>query len=293
MYFVKHVLIIKKINPSVILHVRESLPIEHILLHAVRAKKKVIYRSFSISLNFINKYFSEHTYSDEMIPSKSMDQITCYADMYRRITGEDNLYKSKISHLPVISLSMKLPSQYILICPGASVDNKCWSVDNYIEVVDFILNNYSLNIVFCGTNEDNKIVRNIIRKLPRSMRIINYSGKTTIREWVFIIQNAKLVLTNESGSVHIAASSSVPSICIGEQKYGDKWLPYRVEYHSLIDVEPIIVRADKLPCFFCASTNFTYSEQCKQCYKREGTILCVHNVTPKMVIDKIKEVLYK
>ena len=75
-------------------------------------------------------------------------------------------------------------------------------------------------------------------------------------------------MTNESGAVHIAASNQVQAICIGEQKYSDKWLPYRPEEIRENDKIPIVVRGPRLNCEFCAARNFKRDAECIQCYQK-------------------------
>ena len=100
-----------------------------------------------------------------------------------------------------------------------------------------------------------------------------------------------IVLTNESGAVHIAASNQVQAICIGEQKYSDKWLPYRPEEIGENDKIPIVVRGPRLNCEFCAARNFKRDAECIQCYQKNGVIRCVFEVKTEDVIQAVDEVI--
>lgn len=282
---------INALQPAVILHVRENATVEDLLVHAVRAKEKVIFRSFERDHGGKrSKYFAEHTYTTDWKPDCDMDQLSCYAEMLRRL-GLKN-YQSKIALLPKMQTTFAgLPERYVVVCPGASVDNKCWPSSRYAEVVDHIVEKYNKQVVLCGGKNDQKVSAEIVAQVRNSQAVHDITGQTTLEEWIATIQNAEFALTNESGSIHIAASCQVPSVCIGEQKFGDKWLPYRPEYVRPEDRIPVVVRTEKLDCFFCAARNFQRSESCKECYQKNGVIQCVYEVTAQMIMDAVDSML--
>lgn len=286
-YFVDRVRTINHYKPELIINVRENNAIENVFLHAIPAKEKYTYRSYKIKyINKIGKYFSENTYSTIWADDDNKDQISCYADMLRRLGVKE--YKSKLVRFPKIKGSINnIPTQYIVLCPGASVGNKCWPVERFVSVVDYLYEKMGLPIVLCGGNNDVPISEKIKNGSRYCDYIHDITGKTSISEWIYIIQNALFVFTNESGSVHIAAACAVPSICIGEQKYSDKWLPYRLEEKRNDDVFPIVVRGKKLDCDFCASRSFVFSKSCRECFNTNGVVECVYSVTEHMIFEAI------
>ena len=124
--------------------------------------------------------------------------------------------------------------------------------------------------------------RSIIEKIPRN-RILTetdapYNDKADIKK-------------DESAAAHISAGSHVNAICIGEQKFGDKWLPYRPEIKKDDDKNPIIIRANTLKCSFCAMRNFRRSKECEKCYKENGVVKCVFDVRTEQVVESIERML--
>lgn len=288
-YFRQKVREIKKRFPRYIINVRENNAIEHVYLHAIPAEEKYTYRSYDIKYaNKIGSFFAKHTYTTIWTDQENKDQISCYADMVRLFGHKE--YRSKVRRFPYIYEKVEgIPENYIAVCPGASVGNKCWPVERFIHVVNNIIKNTDNFIVICGGKNDVPIAETICSNATGQNRLFNIAGKTNIKQWIAVLQNAKFVLTNESGSIHIAASCAVPSICIGEQKYGNKWLPYRVEYIRDDDCFPTIVRGPKLSCEFCAATSFSFSEECKRCYQEYGVVRCVYEVTEEMIISEVEQ----
>lgn len=286
-YFVDRVKVIKAYKPELIINVRENNAIENVFLHAIPAKEKYTYRSYRIQYtNIIGRFFSRNTYSTIWTDNDEKDQISCYADMLCKLGIKG--YKSKLVRLPKIKALIKnIPEKYIAICPGASVENKCWPVERFVSVTNYLYEKTGIPIVLCGGNSDTIISEKIKNKCKYQNYVYDITGKTTINEWIYVLQNALFVFTNESGSIHIAAASAVPSICIGEQKYSNKWLPYRLEEIREDDVFPIVVRGKKLKCDFCASRSFAFTKSCKDCFNKNGVVECVYSVTESMIFEAI------
>lgn len=290
-YFQKKVRESRAHHPSEIINVRENAVIENVFIYAIPAKRKVIYRSYDmIYSNRLASKFSKKPYTDDWRPDHDMDQISCYADMIKKYGNSK--YRSRISKLPSIKTDL-LPEgkQYVCVCPGASAANKCWPADRYANVVDYIVDKMDIDIIFSGGKNDMMGSADIISRMKHKDRVQDLTGKTSIAEWLSVIQQAVFVLTNESGSVHIAASSHVPSVCIGEQKFSDKWLPYRPEQLRDNETIPLVVRGRKLECAFCARDSFKWSEECWECYKKHGIVKCVFEVEEEDVKRAIDLVL--
>lgn len=291
-YFLKKVTESRSYHPSEIINVRENSAIENVFIHAIPAKRKVIYRSFEILYsNRSESRISRNTYTDDWKPDHDMDQISCYADMIRRYGNIK--YRSRISTLPSVKTAQLIEEKrYVCVCPGASAANKCWPSDRYASVVDYIVDKLNIDVIFSGGKNDMKGSTDIISQMRNKDRVIDLTGKTTLSDWISVIQHSVFVLTNESGSVHIAASSHVPSVCIGEQKFSDKWLPYRPEVLRDNDKIPIVVRGEKLDCSFCVKNAFKRSTECEKCYREHGIVKCVYDVKEEDVKRAVDQVIH-
>ena len=290
-YFEQKIIEARGYHPGELINVRENSVIENAFIYAVPAKRKIIYRSFDmIYQNPIARFFSLKAYSESWKPEKEMDQISCYADMIRKYGN--SAYQSKLYIFPEIKEKEFFPKKsYLCVCPGASAANKCWPKVRYARMTDYIIEKTGLDVIFLGGKNDMGMVVEIISLMNHRDKVVDLAGRTSLAGWVSVIQNSKFVLTNESGSVHIAAASRIPSVCIGEQKFSDKWLPYRPEMVRDEDCLPVVVRSEKLDCSFCARRGFKWSAACKACYKKNGVVKCIYEVDEKAVKEAIDKVL--
>ncbi len=110
--------------------------------------------------------------------------------------------------------------------PGASYEANQWPLDNFIEVGKFILKNYSDSqiIIFGGSGD---IVNGeYIKSKIKSASVFNLCGKTSLLETAFIINNLKLLISNNTGLMHMAALAGIKTIAIFfANELNGKWFP--------------------------------------------------------------------
>jgi ADP-heptose:LPS heptosyltransferase len=106
--------------------------------------------------------------------------------------------------------------EYIVINPNASdlrLERK-WGKDNFIQLIDSMLNNYpEFDILLVGSKMEEVYTSEISTSFT-SPRIINTAGKTSIDELIEIIANARLMISNDTGPMHIAFCTDTPIICL-------------------------------------------------------------------------------
>jgi heptosyltransferase II len=89
------------------------------------------------------------------------------------------------------------------INPGATYGSaKCWLPERFREVTLRLLNDPDLYIVYFGDQATAALCREICRDLPS--RVINLAGFTALRELASLISLCDLLLTNDSGPMHVA-----------------------------------------------------------------------------------------
>ncbi len=84
-----------------------------------------------------------------------------------------------------------------------------WPIDNFILLAKKILdNNYNNYIIIIGTNSDKSEAKKIKRSIGDS-RVIDFTGKTTIRELVDLFNLSHVLITNDSGPAHFASLTNI------------------------------------------------------------------------------------
>lgn len=125
-----------------------------------------------------------------------------------------------------------LPFNYIVLFPGASTSRKRWSTRHFATVAQHILDHYpSLHIVIAGSQQDNLYAQKIIQLCHTSNKIHNWTGKTTLTQLAHLIKNAKLLISNDTVAIHIAAAVECPFICVAMGQDKGKFIPYPKDFN--------------------------------------------------------------
>jgi len=100
----------------------------------------------------------------------------------------------------------------VCIHPGASDPSKQWPAKYFGELLKKLNNQYSARFVIVGSANLKGISQEIITE--SKVDCINLIGKTSISQMVSLFKRSHLLISNDSGPVHVAAALNVPVISI-------------------------------------------------------------------------------
>jgi len=129
------------------------------------------------------------------------------------------------------------------INPGAAYGSaKCWLPDRFIHVTERLLENPDTRIVYFGDSNGASLVNAICRDMPD--RVVNLAGKTSLRELLALIASCDVMLSNDSGPMHIAAALKVPLVALFGSTNDTKTGPYHhgTVIHKHVDCSPCYKR---------------------------------------------------
>lgn len=99
------------------------------------------------------------------------------------------------------------------ISPGAAYGTaKCWPPERFKEVARKLLENPLIYVIFFGDPTNVPMINEICKGLPE--RVLNFAGKTTIRELMAFIKVCSAFMANDSGPMHIAYALNVPVLAL-------------------------------------------------------------------------------
>lgn len=125
----------------------------------------------------------------------------------------------------------------VLVHPGTSgiATEREWPPDRFADTCDWLVHRYSVKIVFTGS-EENAATIEAIRTKTRTASAVA-AGKLSMRQFARLAERADLVLSVDTGSLHVAASMGTPVIGLFGPSTPAKWGPYgsqhRVIYKGL------------------------------------------------------------
>lgn len=150
----------------------------------------------------------------------------------------------------------------ISINPVAMWETKLWSESKFAVLCDKIIDEFNAKVIFTGNNK-RKMIENIVSRMKN--RAIDLSGRTSLKELACLYQISDLIITTDSGPMHIAAAMQSPVVALFGPTTPLRTGPYG-EGHT-------IVRKD-LPCSPC------FKKKC-------DTLECMKKITVDDVFEAV------
>lgn len=238
---------------------------------------------------FLLVWLQNHAYTSYIRPEKETSMIQRHRMLLNHI-GLKNI-QGKLPRL--LHKDRIIDGQYCVVCPGSSMEFKVWPMERFSKVIDFIIEQYHLNIYLTGGNGEEKYAKRIIELSKYPENITSNIGNTTFEEWSSIIQYATLVLGNDSATIHLAAAARTPAICIAGIYEKLQFFPYTVDVLDQGDFLPETLYVE-MQCEYCRTTSYFAGYGNKQCRTRIKSGLCascIDAITVKQVEDKINDLM--
>ncbi len=161
----------------------------------------------------------------------------------------------------------------IVINVGAKREANAWPPERFGEVVKYLVDEYNAGIVFIGSADDAPRIAIAARQISESHSLI-LAGKLTLLETVSLVRKCDLLISNDTGAVHIAAAVATPVVGIyGVRNVFGKWFPYGIQ-HRIIYHRPIPCDYTKENCIaesVCSVTANEIEAACDDILKRNGS----------------------
>jgi lipopolysaccharide heptosyltransferase II len=127
---------------------------------------------------------------------------------------EFNIPEAVISDADIIlkDAGVNKGEDFFIINPGGNWPQKRWPKQNYAMLCEKLHNIYNYKILVTGSREDINLASDIIG--PGGNYAANICGKTDLKQLAAVMSKAKIVVANDSGPMHIAASQKAPLIAI-------------------------------------------------------------------------------
>jgi lipopolysaccharide heptosyltransferase II len=158
---------------------------------------------------------------------------------------------------------------FVTVFPGASIPERRWGADKFGKVAE-MLAVLGVAVVVVGGKEDTGQGEAIVANGAG----LNLAGRTSLSETVAVIQRSALLLSGDSGVLHIAVGVGVPTVSLFGPGRAKKWAP-RGERHLVIN--------KGLPCSPC--TTFGTTPPCPIAAQ------CMNDITADEVFNAVTVLL--
>ena len=113
---------------------------------------------------------------------------------------------------------------YAAVLPGSGKKEKVtWPPEQFARLADLAAAR-GLGIAVCGTADEWDLAEAVVKSCQGAA--VNLAGKQSVTEFSALVANAALVIGNDTGGIHIAAMSGVPSLVVAGLGQPGIFLPY-------------------------------------------------------------------
>ena len=223
-----------------------------------------------------SRYFYNHRVRTDRI-IHAVDryiEVVRYLARYRETKDNIELHSLLPFPLPVdkkaaLAIKQDLPNPYAAIAFSARWNTKIWPSEYFASTIAEL----PIESVLIGGKPDKPLANEIMAYSKNQG--IDYTGRTGLKELIAIIAGAKVVISNDSGPVHIAAALGTPLVAIYGPTAPEKTGPYGWDYPQS---QCTVLRA---------------SVGCSPCFKRKcpTELECMKSIFPQAVLEAVKEYL--
>ena len=100
--------------------------------------------------------------------------------------------------------------KFVAVHPGANWPPKRWSLEKFARLADGLRKKRGIKTVFIGGPDDLELVKRIRSLMQTEM--FAATGKTSLRESAAILRRAAVLVSNDSGPLHMGAAVGTPVV---------------------------------------------------------------------------------
>ncbi|HEY9880587.1 MAG TPA: lipopolysaccharide heptosyltransferase II [Leptolyngbyaceae cyanobacterium] len=169
--------------------------------------------------------------------------------------------------LLLAELGLTAVNPWVVVHPGASAPSRRYPPEQFARVADSLVTQ-GIPVVFTGTEPERSLIDAIRAQMEAPA--LSLVGMLNLAEMAALLQSAPLLLSNNTGPVHLAAAVGTPVVdlyALTNLQHTPWGVPNRVLFHDV-------------PCRLC------YKSICP-----EGHQDCLRLVEPQQVVDAVLELL--
>jgi heptosyltransferase-2 len=205
-------------------------------------------------------------------PGGKKHQVDYYLDIARAISAEANppsieikatAEEKKQARRLLASTGIESGRRFMVMNPGAAYGSaKRWGEDRFAEAGDALAAEFGFDVVIIGSEVERSIAETIQERMRNRVAVLN--GKTSLETLIGVIAESSLVVTNDSGPMHIAAAVGVPTVAIFGATDDRVTSPYGQRTRVVkepVDCSPCMLR--ECPIDHRCMTRVTAEQVCK------------------------------
>lgn len=153
----------------------------------------------------------------------------------------------------------------VAINPFAKWTTKLWESERFAALADRLQKELACDIIFTGSKQDQAEIDDIIDGMDEKPTTL--AGQTTLKELAYLYSKCQLLVTTDTGPMHIAAAMGCPVVALFGPTAPWRTGPYG-KGHTVV--------RDEIECSPC------FNKKCDH-------VSCMRNITVDRVFETVKE----
>ena len=251
------------------------------LIRASNASKKVSSAGDMSNRNQLKTILADRWHT-ELIPSspEPLSELERNAEFFSGF-----IKKLYLPSYPELKISgdcnireLKRKSFYVLSL-GANKKYREWPYKNYAKIAQKIHKKTGWLGLICGAENEFDLGEHIKKLCDAPLQ--NYTGRTTLSELTRLLVKSQILISNETGTAHIANAVGTPTVCILGGGHFGRFAPYPELSGGINNLKVVYY---KMPCYGC-------DWECVYRIKDEDPAPCISNISVDSVWNEVKHLL--
>lgn len=140
-----------------------------------------------------------------------------------------------------------LPEPYAVLHPGSSLPDRRWPAERFAAAADALYER-GLAPVVTGTAGEAEAVQAVLDRAQ--LPVVSLLDRTALGTMAAVLRGAAVVVTNDTGTSHLAAAVHAPSVVVHTVTDPERWAPVDRERHRPlrgdVEVRTVLGQVDEL-----------------------------------------------
>lgn len=152
---------------------------------------------------------------------------------------------------------------------GSSLENRRWSTASFAKLADLLTEKLDAQILLFGVASESKSAQDMMALVKDKSNITDLTGKTDLQELTHLLKGCDFLVTNDTGTMHLAAALDTPIIGL----FFAHAHPFETAPYS----EGHLIFQARISCAPCS-----YGVHC-------NNIICIDKVSPEHILSFIEK----
>lgn len=173
-------------------------------------------RGFGFLLNKAVPYGRQHTIDRNLSLAKALGADVRDRKMELPVNAADDRAAAAL-------LKPLGKARIVCISPGSGREEKNWLLTRWASVADALIEQYQARIILTGSKREIGLIERIISQMRHADKALNLCSKTSLTQLAAVVTRCKLVLSPDSGTMHIARALDTPLVGLFTVENAAEW----------------------------------------------------------------------